>query len=192
MNNYYVYQYVRDDNTPYYIGKGKLDRAWKSHKRSNGSDPLPADKTKIQIIKENLTEEDAYDLEKQLISEFGLKADGGILVNLTYGGEGGTQSLEVREQISKKLTGIKRGPRTDEHKRKLSEAAKGIPKPRSEEHQAAWNQSSKNNWANNPARKESVSKLGKSNKGRKHTPESLEKKRQAMLRYWSSKKSQSL
>jgi hypothetical protein len=37
-----------------------------------------------------------------------------------------------------------------------------------------------------------VSELGKSNKGRKHTPEVLAKKRQAMLEYWEAKRSQAV
>lgn len=192
MKNYYVYQYIRKDNTPYYIGKGKLDRAWASHRRANGAELKPKDISKIQIIQENLSETEAFSLEEKLISYYGIKENGGILVNLTSGGEGRSPSKKVRKKISQKLKGLKRPPRTDEHKKNLSNATKGVPKPRSKQHQEAWTESSKKNWATNVERKNQVSLLGKSNKGRKHTPEVLEKKRLAMLKYWEIKRSQVL
>ena len=58
---YYVYQYIREDQTPYYIGKGKDDRAWRSHRRSNGAEIKPKDDIRIQLLTENLTEQEAWD-----------------------------------------------------------------------------------------------------------------------------------
>ena len=86
---YYVYAYVRKDGTPYYIGKGKDRRAYQLHKRSNGADLLPKDKSKIVMLYENLPEQEAFDLEKKLILEYGRKDLGtGVLQNMTEGGEG--------------------------------------------------------------------------------------------------------
>ena len=107
---------------------------------------------------------------------------------MTYGGEGGTPSRELREHWSKVKKGIPKPPRTEEHKRNASLAQQGVPKPRSKEHQEAWTAASKANWANNTERKKQVSAMGKANKGRKHTPEALEKKRVAMKAYWAKKK----
>lgn len=89
MNIYYVYQYVRDDKTPYYIGKGSKRRAWLKHKRANGSDLRPRDRSKIEIIKEGLSQQEAWDLETALIAKYKRIVDGGILVNSNLGGEGG-------------------------------------------------------------------------------------------------------
>ena len=189
MNIYYVYQYVREDQTPYYIGKGKDDRAWKSHRRSNGAEIKPKDDSRIQILTEHLTEQEAFALETELITKYGLKSEGGILVNMTYGGEGRSPGKELREHMSKVMTGRKKPPRTEEHKRNASIAQQGIPKPRSKEHQEAWIASSKANWANNTERKKQVSAMGKANKGRKQSPETLEKRRLAMKAYWAKKKS---
>lgn len=188
MEQYYVYQYIREDNTPYYIGKGKDDRAWVSHRRANGAEIKPKDNSRIQIITENLTEKEAFDLETELIAKYGLKSEGGILVNMTYGGEGRSPGKELREHLSKKLKGKKKPPRTEDHKRNASIAQQGIPKPRTKEHQDAWTKSSTANWANNTERKKQVGAMGKANKGRKHTPEALEKKRVAMKAYWAQRK----
>jgi hypothetical protein len=108
-NIYYVYQYLREDMTPYYIGKGKNYRAYQSHKRSNGVELRPDDRNRIKIIKQNLTEEQAFNLEKQLISECGLKLEGGLLVNLLYGGQGYSPSEEMRKLQSERMIGINKG-----------------------------------------------------------------------------------
>lgn len=85
MNYYYVYEYLREDNTPYYIGKGCRDRAFK---KQGHTVPLPP-KNRIRFIAENLTEPQAKELEIKLIAKYGRKDLGtGILRNLTNGGEG--------------------------------------------------------------------------------------------------------
>lgn len=139
--NYYVYQYIREDGTPYYIGKGTGYRAWVSHKRENGTNLLPDDKNKIQIIKENLTEKEASDLEISLISELGRKDQGtGILRNMTNGGDGAPGRIynhvsETKQKISAALKGKSKKPFTEEHKAKMSESAlKRGPRDFTEEH----------------------------------------------------------
>lgn len=86
MNIYYVYAYLREsDNTPYYIGKGKGNRMFASHKHIS----VPKDKSRIVILAENLYENDAFTLETETIKLHGRKNNKtGILRNLTDGGEG--------------------------------------------------------------------------------------------------------
>lgn len=73
-NEFYVYVWWKDGQ-PIYVGKGKNKRAY----RNKDVD--------VEIYKNNLTEEEAFNLEKQLIAQFG-RADKeeGTLLNLTDGG----------------------------------------------------------------------------------------------------------
>ena len=92
INVYYVYAYLRNSDsetgksgTPYYIGKGKRNRAYEKH----GLVPVP-DKSNIIFLYKNLPESEAYKLEISLIAKYGRKDLGtGILLNRTNGGEGG-------------------------------------------------------------------------------------------------------
>jgi NUMOD3 motif len=125
-NIYYVYQYLREDGTPYYIGKGKGNRLYSKKHNVN----LPIDKTRIQILFENLTQDKAKQIEIDLIKQYGRKDLGtGILRNRTDGGEGCTNpSAEIREKMSagnkgKKLSEehkeILRKPKSEETKQKM-------------------------------------------------------------------------
>ena len=100
---YYVYAYLRRyDYLPYYIGKGKEWRAW-DDKRSLS---VPCDEDRISILAENLTEEEALELEKKLIKSYGREDIGtGILFNKSDGGE--TQAINGIERA--KLAGKFKG-----------------------------------------------------------------------------------
>jgi hypothetical protein len=97
-NKFYTYAYLREDRTPYYIGKGQKRRAYK--KGSNEAIKLPKDKSRIIILKKNLTEKEAFKHEKYMIAVFGRKNNGtGILRNLTDGGEGTCGRVVLEEEI---------------------------------------------------------------------------------------------
>ena len=109
---YYVYAYIRSSNgTPYYIGKGKGNRAYANHQKIS----VPKDRTKIIFLETNLSEIGAMALERRYISWWGHKHNGtGILLNKLPGGEdmqhlnqlavisntGKKRSLEARSNMS--------------------------------------------------------------------------------------------
>ncbi len=124
---YYTYAYLREDRTPYYIGKGQGNRAYK---RCKTDIKPPKDKTRILILKKNLTEEESFKHEIYMIAVFGRKDLGtGILHNRTNGGEGSSGAIlseEHKRKISEKLKGRIHSKKS---KKKMSESQRGENNP---------------------------------------------------------------
>ncbi len=100
MNRFYVYVFLREDRyTPYYVGKGTGRRCFV---KRNGTNP-PRDRDRIVKVKENLSEEESFELEKLLIKFWGRKDNNtGILHNLTDGGDGVSGRVVSEEEIRTK------------------------------------------------------------------------------------------
>jgi len=138
---YYVYAYLREDGTPYYIGKGKGNRAY--HRTKYELIVLPP-VDKILIILQNLTEEQAFFNERCYIEWYGrLNNNTGTLDNQTDGGEG-ISGYKHTEQSKEKIRHYSTGryhseetkekcrignigkKRSEEQKKRISESQKGI------------------------------------------------------------------
>ncbi len=104
-SNYYVYFYLREDGSPYYVGRGKDNRAFVGHHNVT----IPP-KERITFFKENITFDESVNIEKELISLYGRKDNNtGILRNLTDGGEGAlgyNHTEENKLSISKKMSRV--------------------------------------------------------------------------------------
>jgi alpha-galactosidase/6-phospho-beta-glucosidase family protein len=77
----------------------------------------------VDIVIDNLSWDEACEKEKEFIAIYKRNCDGGILCNLTIGGEGAfgrILSEETKSKISKKVSGINHGMYGKSH----SEAAK--------------------------------------------------------------------
>jgi len=127
-NKYYTYLWLREDGTPYYVGKGHGNRAFTSF--SHGV-VCPPEDSRI-IVQEFDSEEQAFEAEKFLVVYFGRKDLGtGSLRNLTNGGENPpnhTGRKQSSEEISKRIEARHRNGTyfiTDETREKMRAAKLG-------------------------------------------------------------------
>ena len=141
-NDYYVYMYWRlDINEPFYIGKGRGYR-WKRLNRDNShfNNIVKKYPIAVEIIKDNLTEEQALGVEcfliNQLVFEEGYSIDiqnnrsknrkTQHLVNCTWGGEGTSGHNAFENKTNEEMLQIKQktketwDKKTEEEKKEIN------------------------------------------------------------------------
>lgn len=136
----YKYDNISFDFEPIYVGKGKdlrPNRHYSLYKKYNTrfynkiksiiDDGL---KSEFILIQDNLSEKEAFEMEKHFIKTIGRIENGGTLTNLSDGGEGQSGfkfSEESKKQMSIKRLGVKIGPMSDETKINISLSKIGKP-----------------------------------------------------------------
>lgn len=108
----FVYQHRRNDNNAiFYIGIGSDKRRAfkKSGRNKHWHNIVNKHGFSVEYLYENISKEDACEIEKQLIAKYGRFCDGGILVNSSIGGDlkalGCKQTDEQRKERSDKYKG---------------------------------------------------------------------------------------
>jgi NUMOD3 motif-containing protein len=132
--SFYSYLWLREDTTPYYVGKGSGNRAFR---RFGHRVRPPKDRSRILIFP-HATEAEAFESEMAFIKWFGRKDLGtGYLRNLTDGGENppSARGKKRSEETLQKMRAAQKGhpgnwgsTRSAETKEKMSRAQMGRTK----------------------------------------------------------------
>jgi hypothetical protein len=139
--NFYVYLLFRDNGMPFYIGKGTGDR-WNYHERDarNNNQHCHENPHKINIIRKmfengwtevpkikianHLSHAKACEYEVEWIAALG-RWPGGLLVNMTNGGEGAPGMKHSQATLDKRSAALRGRKRSTMHCEKLAMANLG-------------------------------------------------------------------
>ena len=104
---FYTYLHSTLESKPFYVGKGRKERAWVKSQRSDyWNRVVEKHGLVIQIVQFWDTEQEAHDHEVQLIAQY--RSEGCQLVNFTDGGEGISGWKHTPEALAK-LSVLKKG-----------------------------------------------------------------------------------
>jgi len=129
---YYVYIHKRcDSGMPFYVGKGKNDRAYsKKNRNKHWHHIVESCGYNVEVLINGVDEEFAFFCEQEVIDKY--RRLGYTLANYTNGGEG-PAGYKHTEESKQKMRGTRKGgftrTFTEEHKQKLSQLKLGKPAP---------------------------------------------------------------
>ena len=177
---FYVYEHIRkDNNTCFYVGKGTGNRAYNLDRGNFHNGVCEEYGCRVKIIKDGLTEEEAFKLERERIEDYVITFGYGApiegyddydhnlpyLTNFTWGGEG-VSGRKHSEEEKQKMSKAKKGKKNSkEHNKNISKAKKG--KKNSKEHNKNISKALKGIKLSEQTRR----KMSESQKGRKNSEE---------------------
>jgi hypothetical protein len=135
----YVYRHIRlDKNEPFYIGIGSnKERCYTKQTRNKHWHSIAKHTDyRVDIIFDDISIDDAKEKEKEFISLYGKKTNGGLLVYITDGGDGcwgvkaTEEQLEVRRKRMIENNPFKGKKHTTETKEKMRLAKLGTKRPK--------------------------------------------------------------
>ncbi len=175
---YYTYAYIREDKTPYYIGRGKHHKGFKYHRMSQKHTcGVPPQDRRI-ILKDNLSKQEAIKHEEYLIYLYGLISDEtGILRNYVRDSRGGSyEGRKLSEETKQKMSlAMKKRWEsgiydTQEYKDKIAESNRQNPRVKKHSEQTK-------------------EKQRKASTGRIQSEETKKKRSESIKKWWEDKKS---
>lgn len=99
---YYVYVWLHANGQPFYVGKGKGNRAYDLYDRSTEFQEAHSQGgCTVEIADWFIHESQALAYEVELIALYGRRDHGGVLVNKTDGGDGCAGHIKSPETIEK-------------------------------------------------------------------------------------------
>jgi hypothetical protein len=174
---YYTYAYLREDKTPYYIGRGKHHSSYKYHRMSQKHTcGIPPQERRL-ILKDNLSKEQAIKHEEYMISLFGLVWDKtGVLRNHVKDSRGGSNKGRKLSEETKKRMSLAMKKRwdsgiydNDEYRNKISESNRKNPRVKNHS-------------------EETKEKQRKASTGRLQSDETKKKRSESIKKWWAEKK----
>jgi len=174
---YYTYAYLREDKTPYYIGRGKHHKGFKYHRMSQHTCGVPPQDRRI-ILKDNLSKQEAIKHEEYLIHLYGLISDEtGILRNYVRDSRGGSYKGRKLSEETKQKMSLAMKKRwesgvydTQEYKDKIAESNRQNPRVKKHSEQTK-------------------EKQRKASTGRIQSEETKKKRSESIKKWWEDKKS---
>ena len=130
---YYVYTHLNPTTKDvFYVGIGKGNRAWNKWAGRNKfwNNYVNKHGFEVELIAEGLTRKQAGKVEIELIAHLGRRQidEGGVLVNRSTGGDGGSVGYLHTEAFKQKLSEDRKGKCTRKERKLSKEAKKKISK----------------------------------------------------------------